>query len=84
MNALRIFTFYKFADFEHVLTPPSSPSISIFIKKKLPGKLFSSFLQTFLRSNICLEEIHPNWGRMIMDDGIKVSLFYFTWSLSEA
>lgn len=84
MNALRIFTFYKFADFEHVLTPPSSSSISIFIKKKLLGKLFSSFLQTFLRSNICLEEIHPNWGRMIMDDGIKVSLFYFTWSLSEA
>ena len=45
MNVLCIFTFYKFADFEHVLIHLSSSNNSIFIKKSLPGEF--SPLQTF-------------------------------------
>lgn len=57
MNAFRIFTFYKFADFEYVLIHLSSSNTSIFIKKSLPGELFSPFYRFFKGSDIYLEEI---------------------------
>lgn len=65
MDTLCIFTFYKFADFEHVLIHLSSSNNSISIEKSLPGE-FSPLYRHFLRNNIQLKEINQNWGRMIV------------------
>lgn len=73
MNTLHVFTYYKFADVEHVLIHPSFSNISIFMKKGLPEELFSPSIQTFLRSNISLEETNQNWGRLIVVGGIQMT-----------